>query len=77
MKALVWVFSVKVKTDESFAALVEIINSVRGQAEVVSWVSLSSLHPCLQEGGERFQGKRKRKDFQFAVLLLLCLCTLI
>ena len=52
-----------VKTDGLFAALVEIIDNVLGQAEVVSGVSLSSLHPCLQEGGERFSRKKAKERF--------------
>ena len=51
----------------------EIIDNVRGQCghsecvyrdkEVVPWVSLSSLHPCLQEEGTRFSRKKAKERF--------------
>ena len=86
-KALVGTFSVIVKTNGSFAALVEIIYNVRGQCgqsectETRKWSLgyryLAASLPVSSREGKDFQGKRPRKDFQFAVLLPLCLCTLI
>ena len=69
-----------VKTNGSFAALVEIIDNVRGQCgqsectERWRWSLgyryLAASLPVSRREGKDFQGKRQMKDFQFAVLLL-------